>query len=67
MWLETEHALEGSESSELLMKGILGVLGPANKLVPRVVVAVAEGSQETSYFLDLSLRLPIGLRMVPRR
>ncbi len=66
-WLETEHALEGSESSGLLTKGILCVLGPANKLVPRVLVAVAEGSQETSDFLDLSLCLPVGLRLVPRR
>ncbi len=62
-----QHALEGSESSGLLTKGVLGVLGPANKLVPRVLVAVAEGSQETTNFLDLSLHLPVGLRVVPRR
>ncbi len=56
-----------SESSRWLPEGILSVLSPANELVPRVLVVVAEGSQETSNFLNLSLRLPIGLRMVTRR
>ncbi len=63
--LETEYALEGSESSRALTEGILGVLGPAKELVPRVLAAMAEGSQEASHVLDFALGLPIRLRMIP--
>lgn len=65
--LETEYTLEGRESSGILMKGDLRILGPGEELVLGVLVAVAEGSHESSNFLNLPLSLPIQLGMVARR
>lgn len=42
--LVTEYALEWSETSGGLTKGVLRVFGPTQELVPRVLVAMAEGS-----------------------
>lgn len=59
--LEAKYALEGCESSSRLTEGVLRVLGPEEKSVLGVLVAVAEGYQELPNFLYLSLRLPIRL------
>lgn len=63
--LETEEAgnrvsdtLEVSQSSGRLVKGVLCILGPAQELVPRILVVMAEGSQESLNLLDLSFHLP---------
>lgn len=49
------------------MKRVLRIFGPGEKLVPGVLVAMAEGYHESSDFLHLSLSLPIQLGMVARR
>ncbi len=65
-WSPNTHR-EGSESSRGLAKRDLHVLGPAQELVPRVLVAMAEGSEEAPNFLGLPLRLHIRLGVVSRR
>jgi len=63
----TEYALEGCKSGGQLAKGVLRVLSPTQVLVPRVLVAMTEGTEEATNLLDLPFRLPVRLWMVSRR
>jgi len=52
--LEAKYALEGCESSSRLTEGVLQVLGPGEKSVPGVLVAMAEGYERIPQFLVTS-------------
>jgi len=52
--LEAKYALEGCESSSRLTEGVLQVLGPDEKSVPGVLVAMAEGYERIPQFLVTS-------------
>ncbi len=62
-----KYALEKGEIRRGLTERVLCVLGPGDESVPGVLVAVAEGTEEAPYLLDLSLFLTIALWVVSRR
>lgn len=51
--MENKDTLEGCQACGQLSKRVLSIFTPSEELVPEVLVAVAEGSQESPAVNDL--------------